>query len=337
MTLSATFSTGGYITTGSTVDYNGSGAQTIIAFNYNNLTISGARTTNNVTLVNGGTIGIAGAFTPSATFTSGNYVTTNNTINYNSTTAQTIAAFNYNNLTISGARTTNSVTLSNSGTIGIANVLTLSATFSGGGYITTGSTVDYNGSGAQTVLAFNYNNLTISGARTTNNVTLVSGGTIGIAGAFSPSATFTSGNYVTANNTINYNSTGAQTINAFNYNNLTLSGARGNANITLANGSYIRVTGAFVNSASSYNVINTNNTFEYNGSTAQTITPFTYNHLIFSGGGAKTVSANQTTNGNVTQQAGTALTIDGIVVWQIDGLLSTQTNFINNGEIIIGN
>ncbi len=337
LTLSATFSTGGYITTGSTVDYNGSGAQTIIAFNYNNLNISGARTTNNVTLVNGGTIGIAGAFTPSATFTSGNYVTTNNTINYNNTTAQTIAAFNYNNLTISGARTTNNVTFANSGTIGIAGTLTLSATFSTGGYITTGSTVDYNGSGAQTVLAFNYNNLTISGARTTNNVTLVNGGTIGIAGAFTPSATFTSGNYITTNNTINFNGTGAQTINAFNYNNLTLSGARGNENIILENGNYIRVAGAFVNSASLYNVINTNNTFEYNGSTAQTVTPFTYNNLILSGSGAKTVSSSQTANGNVTQQAGTALTIDGIVVWQIDGLLSTQTNFINNGEIIIGN
>ena len=35
-----------------------------------------------------------------------------------------------------------------------------------------GYTIDYNGTSAQTVAAFTYNNLTISGARATNNVTL---------------------------------------------------------------------------------------------------------------------------------------------------------------------
>ena len=52
----------------STVNYAGSGAQTIGAQAYGNLTISGARTTNSVTFAGAGTIGVAGTFTASATF-----------------------------------------------------------------------------------------------------------------------------------------------------------------------------------------------------------------------------------------------------------------------------
>ncbi len=87
------------------MNFNGTGALTIPAFNFNNLTISGARTTNNVTLVNGGTIGIAGAFSSStASFTSGGYVTTGNTVNANGGSSQSsLAAIAYNNLIFSGS------------------------------------------------------------------------------------------------------------------------------------------------------------------------------------------------------------------------------------------
>src|SRR5262249_8064884 len=175
--------------------------------NFNNLTISGAHTTNSITLVNGGTIGVAGAFNPTATFTSGGLVNTGNTFNFNGTGAQTISAFSYNNLTISGARAANNVTFINGGTVGIAGALSLTATFGTGNYVVTNSTIDFNGTGAQTIPALGtvgYNNLNISSARTTNSVTFVNGGTILIAGAFNPMATFTSGNYVTTNNTVNF-------------------------------------------------------------------------------------------------------------------------------------
>src|SRR4029079_2013458 len=102
-----------YTVTGSTVDFNGSGAETIPAFNYNNLTSSstGARTLS-------GTIGVAGAFTPGA---SNSYTTTGSTVNFNGSSAQTIPAFSYFNLTSSSTGTR---TLASSGAIGVAGAFT---------------------------------------------------------------------------------------------------------------------------------------------------------------------------------------------------------------------
>lgn len=194
-----------YTITGSTIDYNGTGAQTVIAMNYNNLTISGSRTANSVTLASSGTIGIAGALTSTATFSVGSLVNTGSTIDYNGSGAQTIAAFNYNNLTSSSS---GSRTLASSGTIGIGGTFTPGSNT----YTNTGSTIDYNGTGAQTVKAFNYNNLTISGSRTTNSVTLASSGNIGISGNLNVSATFASGSLVTTNSNVEFNGSGTQTV-----------------------------------------------------------------------------------------------------------------------------
>ena len=262
----ATFSGGaGYVITNNTVDYNGSGSQTIAAFNYNNLTSSnsGART-----LQNGGTIGIAGVFTPGSNL----YTVTNSTVNFNGAGAQNIPVFNYFNLTSSnaGART-----LPNGGTVGVAGTFTPG----GNAYTITGSTIDFNGTGAQTIAAFNYNNLTISQARGANSITLVNGGTIGIAGVFSPTATFGGGGYVITGNTINFNGSGPQTIPAFNYNNLTSSstGTR-----TLANTGNIGIAGVFTPGTNVYTI--TGSTVVYNGTAAQTMPNsfLTYNNLTLS-------------------------------------------------------
>ncbi|MCY7311523.1 MAG: T9SS type A sorting domain-containing protein [Chitinophagaceae bacterium] len=84
-----------------TVDYFATGAQSVNALNYFNLTISGARSTNSVTLANSGTIRVSGTFTPSASFSSGNYVLTSSTVNFNGSSAQNIPSFTFNNLTVS--------------------------------------------------------------------------------------------------------------------------------------------------------------------------------------------------------------------------------------------
>jgi hypothetical protein len=287
------------------------------AFNYNNLTLSGIRTgANNVSLVNGGTVGVAGTFSPIATFGTGGYVVTGNTVNYNGTGAQTITAFNYNSLTISGARTTNSVTLPSGATVGVAGTFSPAATFTTGGYAIAGSIVNYNGTGAQTVAAFNYNHLTLSGARTgANNVTLVNGGTVGIAGTFSPIATFGTGGYVVTGNTVEYNGSAAQTLNVFSFANLKVNNASGltlsagnatvSATLTFTSGvvtttgtntvittascatpSVLRVSGHI--SGRLQKAIPTGNSscvFELGGSSAATYTPVTttYSNIVIAG------------------------------------------------------
>src|SRR5204862_249340 len=80
ITVAGTFSPGaaaGHTTTGSTVSFNGAGAQTIPAFSYNNLTSSGAGAR---TLAASGVIKIAGSFTPG----SNPYTITGSTIEYSS-------------------------------------------------------------------------------------------------------------------------------------------------------------------------------------------------------------------------------------------------------------
>jgi hypothetical protein len=308
---SATFSSGGYVIAGNTINFNGTGAQSIPAFNYSSLTISGARTTNSVTLAGSGTIGIAGVFSTTATFTTGGYVITGSTVDFNGVGAQTVPAFSYNNLTLSGARTINALTLANGGTINVAGVFSPTATFSTGGYVVTNNTVNFNGSGAQTIPAFNFNSLTISGARTTNSVTLVSGGTIGVAAAFSATATFTTGGYVITGNTVNFNGTGAQTVTAFNYNNLTISGARAANNVTLANGGTVGIAGTFAPSATftTGGYVVTNNTVEYNGAAAQTLNAFSFAGLRINNSNGLTLSAgNATVSGTLTLTSGVVTT-----------------------------
>jgi HYR domain len=327
-----------YATTGSTVDFNGAGGQSVPAFNFNNLTISGARSGATVTLASG-TIGVAGIFNPAAT--SVVYSTVGNTVNFNGTGAQSVPAFNFNGLTISGARTTNNVTLLNGGTIGIAGAFSPTATFTTGGFVVTNNTIDFNGIGAQTVASFNYNNLSITGPRTTNNVTLVNGGTIGVAGVFNPSATFTSGGFVVTNNTFNFNGTGAQNIPAFNFGNLTISNTRTTNSVTLINGGTIRIAGTF-NPTATFTTgayVITGNIFEYNGSGSSQTLPsgFTpYNNLILNNPAGTTGFAGLTVQELIEVKAGTFTSSSTYKDVQIDagatlaGMNSTTINVSGN-------
>ena len=330
--VAGAFTPGGntYTITGSTIDYNGSGAQTISAFNYENLTSSntGART-----LANSGTIGVANVFTPGSNV----YTITGSTINFNGSVAQTIPAFNYNNLTSSGSGTR---TLANTGTIGVAG----SFTPGGNTYTITGSTIDFNGTGAQTIAAFNYNNLTISQARGANNITLVNGGTIGIAAVFNPTATFTGGNYINTGNTINFNGSVAQTIPAFNYNNLTSSstGAR-----TLASSGSIGIAGVFTPGTNVYTI--TGSTVVFNGASAQTLpsTFTTYNNLTLNNPAGVTGFAGLTVQGLLRVQAGTFTSSSTYNNVQIDAsstlagvtatTINVSGNWTNNGTFTANN
>jgi hypothetical protein len=192
------------------------------------------------------------------------------------------------------------------------------------------STTTFNGA-AQTVPAMNYGNLILKNT----GLKTLSSGTIGIAGTMTLNNSATV-DAVTNSSTVNYNGTTAQTIGAMKYYNLTI-GNTGTSAITLVSGDTIYVANAFTNSASAATFVNTNNVFNYNGSSAQTVTAFNYYNLILSGGGAKTVSANQTTSGNVVQQVGTALTVtNAVTAWQVNGNFSVQETITNNGTVTVG-
>jgi len=308
----------------STVEYEGASPQTINAVNYGNLTSSnvGART-----LVNGSTTGIAGTFTPGTN----TYTITGSTVDFNGGTAQTIPAFNFNNLTSSnvGART-----LANSGTIGVAGTFTPGTN----GYTITGSTVNFNGVGAQSIPQFNFNNLTISGAHGVNNVTLVNGGTIGVSGNFSPTATFAGGNYVVTNNTMDFNGTGAQTVGApFNFNNLTISGNKGGAAITLAAGT-IGIAGTFSPTATNNTYVTTGNTVNFNGSVAQTVPAFSFDGLTLTNAAGANLSGDVTVNAALALNAGAlgvgtnTLTLNGAASFGAGTLTSGTTGTVKYNQ-----
>ena len=197
-----------------TVEYIGTAAQVLspITFgplkinNGNGVNLSGTSTVNGLLTLTTGALGVGNQtlVINNGSSVGAGSITSNptGTVNYNQTgDGQNVRAFNYGNLTFSNF---NKV-LAPTGTIGIAGVFTPGTAT---GHTITGSTINFNGTGAQTVPAFNYNNLTISGARGANNVTLVNGGTIGVAGIFNPIATFAGGNYVVTNNTVNFNGSG---------------------------------------------------------------------------------------------------------------------------------
>ncbi|MDQ0639298.1 hypothetical protein QF042_002863 [Pedobacter sp. W3I1] len=171
----------------------------------NSLTVSGDFT------LNSGTFNTAAAF-PTV---SGTVDVRNGTVGFIGSTAQTIPAYNYYNLISSS---TGSRTLASSGSIGIANTFTPGSN----AYTITGSTVNFNGSGPQTIPAFNYNQLTLSnaGLKTFNT------GTTGIAGILAVTESATT-NTAANVSTISYNGTTDQTVTTIPYYNLNAANSGG--------------------------------------------------------------------------------------------------------------
>lgn len=235
---------------GSVVYANNSGGQTVGGVTYNILTLNNSTGTqtaaNNITasVLNttaGGTFNM-GSFQLSASNVNHNGILeTQNTsatpissgltwvgnVFYNAASEQTVVSGNYNNLNLSGGNRV----LSNTGIIGISGVFTPGS----GVYTVTGSTIDFNGTGDQSIPDFNFSNLTVSGNRSGNTISFVNGGTIGVSGIFSLTATSVS--YIVTGNTFNYNGTDPQIIVPFDYNILIIS----------SSGTKIIETGSIVN------------------------------------------------------------------------------------------
>jgi len=323
-----------------TVEYIGAAAQTVSALTYNNLKLnnaSGATLAAGTTTVNGtlsltnGALNVSsntlvinnGSAVTSGTLTSG----ATGTVNYNqSSNGQSVLVGTYGNLTFS-----NFMKVLPSGTVGVAGTFTPG---SGVGHTITGNTFDFNGTGAQTVPAFNYNNLTISGARGGATVTLASG-TITVAGTFNPSATAVV--YAITGNTFDFNGAGAQTVPAFNYNNLTISGNRGGGAVTLGAGN-VGVAGTFNPAATNNTYVTTGNTVVFNGSALQTIPAFTFNGLTLNNAAGANLGGDVTVNGALTLTAGAlgvgtnTLTLNGAVSATGGSLTSAATGTVNYNQ-----
>ncbi len=204
-TISNLFTNTGTFTPGSsTVHFNGSSNQNIPAVTFNNLTLSGSTTTktavgnmaintaltvnSNVKLemasnaLSGTLTSVAGTGTIKTQNTSITPIPSGKTwtgpVYYNSSSAQTIVYGNYTDLVATGGNRT----IDSLGTVGISGTFTTGA----GSYTVTSSTIDFNGSSAQTIPAFSFNNITLSGASTKNV-----GGSLNIRGAITLAANTT--------------------------------------------------------------------------------------------------------------------------------------------------
>jgi hypothetical protein len=230
---------GSYLLTGM-VNYNGSDTETIYPATYAYLASSD---TGSRILPNGDTVLVSGIFDPG---TNG-YIATGNTVNFNGTAVQTLpplASSAYNNLVVSNrGRATLSGNVTVTGDVSLKNVspfdvagYSLTHTGTGGtftvdsactlyvgssfpsnfGTYTLNGTVNFNGSGTQTIPALSYFNLTSSG---TGSRILDSSATIYIRGLFSAGAN----SYTTTGSIVNFSGAAAQSVPGLSFNDLTLS------------------------------------------------------------------------------------------------------------------
>lgn len=260
-----------------------SGGTALLNTNNTNLAVAGDIVGSGAITMGSGTLSVGSDWLNNGTFTANT-----STVNYNGTAAQTIGAVNYNNLTVSGNKGGGAITLA-AGTIGVSGTFLTSGASNIGSYVTTGNTVNFNGTGAQTIPTFGFNNITVTGSKGGNATTFLNGGTIGIAGALTVSGASNT-SFVFTGSIVDYNGSGAQQIEAFNYANLSITGARGGATVSFSTTGTIGVSGIFTATASGATWSVTNSTFDYNGSVGQTIyAPFTYYALVVSNSGSKSI------------------------------------------------
>ncbi|MFN9114860.1 MAG: beta strand repeat-containing protein, partial [Bacteroidota bacterium] len=243
---------------------------------------------------------------------------------------QNVAAGNYGNLTLSSFRKV----LASSGTIAIAGTFTPGT----GNHTTTGSTIEFNGSGAQTIPAFNYNNLTVSGSNTkTAGAALEIPGNLVINGTFNAGAYShrVSGNWINngtfthGGGTIQFDGTtiiSGSSENTFNNVLITEALTAPNANMNVV-GNWTVNDGTFTPGSSTVTFNNTQAPQSISG----TASAFSFNNLTIANAG-QTISlqgspiARKSLNvaGNLTLNSGTFSTI-------FTDVNMTGGNWTNNG------
>ncbi|MFT3678920.1 MAG: hypothetical protein QM791_01530 [Ferruginibacter sp.] len=177
------------------------------------------------------------------------------------------------------------VTLTMTGTASL-NVVD-AVTFNGSASFASSSTFTYSSgvSVTQNVAPLTYGNLIFSGSGTR-----VLPSTLTVTGNFTNVAS--AANTVITGNTFIFAGTGAQKISEGYYNNITISGNRGGAQIGLGNlivANTIDVVGVFSVTATNYTVKYDFNTFRFSSSSSQTIPGFIYSTIANTPAGAPRV------------------------------------------------
>jgi CSLREA domain-containing protein len=316
----------------STIEYGGTTQSVVVlnsSQNYGHLTISGSGTktlagTNNVAgdlTISAGTFDFS-SFTANRASAGGTLSVTNGAglkiggtngfpINYStnslgatstvdySGTAQAVGAQNYGHLTLStsGAKTFAA------GTIGIAGTFTISGTATAN--MTANSpTVDYNGSGAQTILGQTYYNLSVSNA-----------GTKTLAAT------------ATVNNNLTVSSTATLDLSSF-----TADRASSGGTLSVASGTTLKIGGTNTLPANySTHSIGATSTIEYSG-TNQSLAVLNssqdYGHLTISGSGTKTLAGSVNVGGTLTFTSGTITTGASTLYLKSTGTVSRTSGHV---------
>lgn len=245
---------GTFTALGSTIDFNGASAGSIETSNFQNLTLSGAGVktasgaltiVGNVSVTNNLTAGafthsVGGNWTRAGTFTS-----SGSTINFNGANAGSIGTSNFQNVIFTGAgfkTATGALTIAGNlsvlsgGNFAASSFAHLVATnWSNSGTFNSGtSTINFNGSSAQSIGASNFNNITFTGSGIK-----VAGGNLAVAGDVLISSNFSAGSFThtvggnwvssetfTANtSTLIFNKNSSQSISSPTFYNLMLIGS----------------------------------------------------------------------------------------------------------------
>ena len=180
----------------------------------------------------------------------------------------------------------------------------------GNGFVTTGSTVDYNGTGSQSVTALSP---LVAGNSTYNNLTISN-----TASAVTASTSFSVGGNFTVNANATFAPGSAVVISGAG----TLTGS-GTVQVTRATGS--------TDFASQYTITNktlTNLTVEFAGASAQGNGANTFGGLKINNSSGVTLSGNATVNGTLTLASGNITTSSNKVIISSTGIVSRTSGHV---------
>ncbi len=230
-------------------------------------------------------------------------------------------------ITMNGSSSRNNVTFSSTGTINVGG------DFSGGGFTCSTSTVNYNGTGAQIVGSYAYNNLvfTNSSIKTLQDDATAGGNlTVNTNASFNIGATATAFSVTgtaTINGTLDFGDTSTKTVD--------ITGSlSGTGTIDMSGGSLLHILnlGGATNTIGTLTTADAASTINYNRGDVQTVfASLNYRKLNISGSGTKTLQGDITVNNDLDVLSGTfslgasATTVSISGNTNVDGTLNLGT------------